>query len=65
MDKTIFLDGAVGSELILKGENLPPHIWSADINLTNPNLLLDIHREYIQAGADYITTNTLLMVDVY
>ena len=58
MDKTIFLDGAVGSELILKGENLPPHIWSADINLTNPNLLLNIHREYIQAGSDYITTNT-------
>ena len=58
MDKTIYLDGAVGSELILKGEKLPEHVWSADINLTNPNLLLDIHREYIQAGADCIITNT-------
>ena len=58
MDKTIYLDGAVGSELILKGETLPPHIWSANVNLTNPNLLLEIHREYIESGADYLTTNT-------
>jgi S-methylmethionine-dependent homocysteine/selenocysteine methylase len=58
MDKIIYLDGAVGSELILKGEILPPHIWSANVNLTNPNLLLEIHREYIESGADCITTNT-------
>ena len=58
MHNISILDGAVGSELILKGETLPPHIWSANVNLHNPNLLLEIHKEYIQAGANYITTNT-------
>ena len=58
MHNISILDGAVGTELILKGETLPPHIWSANVNLHNPNLLLEIHKEYIQAGSDYITTNT-------
>lgn len=58
MDTISILDGAVGSELILRGESLPPHIWSAKINLSNPNLLLDIHKKYIQSGSNYITTNT-------
>ena len=52
------LDGAMGSELIRWGMELPEHIWSAAANLTNPELVLKIHREYVDAGADYITTNT-------
>ena len=52
------LDGAMGSELILRGMELPEHIWSAAANLTNPELVLEIHREYVDAGADYITANT-------
>ena len=58
MNNIKFLDGAIGSELIIRGETLPSHIWSAKINLTNPNLLLDIYKEYVKAGANYITTNT-------
>ena len=52
------LDGAMGSELIRWGMELPEHIWSAAANLTNPELVLKIHREYVDAGADYITVNT-------
>ena len=52
------LDGAMGSELIRWGMELPEHIWSAAANLTNPELVLKIHREYVYAGADYITANT-------
>lgn len=58
MNNIYILDGAIGSELIMKGEKLPPHIWSAKINLTNPNLLLNIYKEYVKAGSNYITTNT-------
>ncbi len=58
MNKLNILDGAIGTELIVRGEKLPPHIWSAKINQSNPDLLLNIHREYIKAGADYIITNT-------
>ena len=52
------LDGAMGSELIVRGELLPKHIWSADTNLSNPQLVRKIHKEYVEAGCDYITTNT-------
>ena len=52
------LDGAMGSELIRRGMELPEHIWSAAANLTNPKLVLEIHRKYVDAGADYITSNT-------
>ena len=58
MNKIKILDGGMGSELIRYGEQLPEHIWSAKINLTNPNLIYKIHKKYIEKGADYITTNT-------
>ena len=52
------LDGAMGSELIRWGMELPEHIWSAAANLTNPELVLEFHRKFVDAGADYITANT-------
>ena len=42
MKKISILDGAIGTELILRGEVLPPFIWSAETNLKKPQLLLDI-----------------------
>ena len=56
MNKIKILDGAMGSELIKHGEKLPPFIWSAQTNLTNPNLVYEIHKNYIESGVDYITT---------
>ena len=58
MEPTTLLDGAMGSELIKRGEYLPPHIWSADLNLKNPDLVTQVHIDYIMAGAEYIITNT-------
>ena len=52
------LDGAMGSELIQRGEKLPPHIWSAALNLTNPELVYQIHCDYVNAGAQFLTANT-------
>jgi len=48
----------MGSELIRRGETLPNHIWSADSNFNNPELVYQIHKDYIDAGSDFITTNT-------
>ena len=48
----------MGSELIKRGEILPNHIWSADSNIKNPELVYQIHKNYIEAGSTYITTNT-------
>ena len=52
------LDGSMGSELINRGLILPEHIWSADANITSPDMVEKIHSEYVAAGADYITANT-------
>ena len=52
------LDGAMGTEIIAKGIKLPNFIWSAHTNLQNPSLIYDIHKKYIDAGSDFITTNT-------
>ncbi len=52
------LDGAMGTELVRNGVELPLPIWSADANLDHPDIVLNIHQEYAAAGADIITTNT-------
>ena len=46
LSKIELLDGAMGSELIKRGEALPNYIWSADSNLKNPELVYQIHRDY-------------------
>ena len=56
--ETLILDGALGSEIIRQGHTLPLPLWSAAANLDCPEVVTDIHREYIRAGADIITTNT-------
>ena len=58
MSKIKVLDGAMGSEFIRRGVNLPNYIWSAQINLEAKEIVENIHKEYIDAGCDYITTNT-------
>lgn len=58
MNEIKILDGGLGSELIKRGVNLPSNIWSAEANTKYPNLVNKIHLDYINAGADYITTNT-------
>ena len=49
-DRILLLDGAIGS-LLMKGNN-------DHLSLTDPEAILDIHRRYVAAGADVITTNT-------
>ena len=54
--KFTFLDGALGTMLQncgLKAGDIPE-----DWNITNPDKVLDIHRRYVQAGADIIAANT-------
>lgn len=52
------LDGAMGTELERRGYKTKLPIWSAQALLDAPELVLQIHKDYIDAGADIITTNT-------
>lgn len=52
--RILILDGAMGTMLQRKG--LQGN--SESFNLTNPETIGEIHNEYIEAGADIITTNS-------
>jgi len=56
--KILIMDGAMGTELIRHGLELPLPMWSGDANLTHPGTIYQIHKENIDAGADILTTNT-------
>jgi S-methylmethionine-dependent homocysteine/selenocysteine methylase len=52
------MDGAMGTELMARGLDLPLPLWSAEANLTDPEIVRGVHADYISAGADITTTNT-------
>ncbi|MCA9904275.1 MAG: homocysteine S-methyltransferase family protein, partial [Anaerolineae bacterium] len=54
--KPLLADGAMGTLLHTRG--IPIDAAFDELNLTRPELVLDIHRAYIDAGADLIETNT-------
>ncbi len=55
--ETILMDGGMGSEIERRGF-ISPTTWSGGPMLTHPELVRDIHQEYIEAGAEIIITNT-------
>lgn len=54
----LLLDGATGTELQRRGAPMHSAAWCATATLSHPEILLGVHRDYILAGADIITTNT-------
>jgi methionine synthase I (cobalamin-dependent) len=54
----VILDGPTGTELERRGAPMDPGAWCGPTTLGNDRLLVDIHRDYIEAGADVITANT-------
>ena len=55
-NKVLIFDGGMGTMLqkgILRDGELPELL-----NITNPDALLEIHKKYVLAGADVITSNT-------
>ena len=62
--KPLLLDGGMGRELRFRGVDVPATIWSAGSLLTDPDVVRQIHIDYISAGADIITTNTYGVIRV-
>ena len=52
------LDGATGTELQRRGVRMSSQAWSGAAALEDVSILEDVHRDYIEAGADVITANT-------
>ena len=55
--ETILMDGGMGSEFDRRGMTTPT-TWSGGPMLTHPELVREIHQDYIEAGAEIIITNT-------
>ena len=53
--KIVLLDGAMGTQLLAQGERGVLERF----NTENPELIKSVHRSYLEAGADIITTNTI------
>lgn len=58
-DGPLLLDGGMGQELLHRGmPGAEPSLWSANALIEAPDLVQEVHEDYLRAGADVITTNT-------
>jgi homocysteine S-methyltransferase len=55
-NRPILADGAMGTVLYARGVFI--NRCFDELNLSDPNMILSIHEEYLQAGAEIIETNT-------
>ncbi len=55
-DRVLLCDGGMGTVLYSKGVYL--NTCFDELNLTNPSIVQEVHREYVKSGADIIETNT-------
>lgn len=56
--RPLILDGANGSLIHKFGGTIDPVLWSSISCLTDYETVLNVHKGYIEAGAEIITTNT-------
>lgn len=54
----IILDGALGTELERRGYDVSGRLWSAKYLLESPQIIQDLHENYVRAGSDIITTSS-------
>ncbi len=54
----LLMPGAMGTELQRRGFETKLPLWSAGANLEAPELVTQIHADYLEAGADLCVTNT-------
>ncbi len=58
LNRPLILDGANGSLIHKLGGKIDPVLWSSISCLTDFEIVLSVHKGYIESGAEIITTNT-------
>lgn len=61
----IVLDGGMGGEIAKRYQGAQQGLWSATVLIEKPELVVEIHRDYIDAGARMIITNTYSTIPSY
>lgn len=54
----IILDGGTGTDIQRRGVPMSNSTWCAEANLAHPQVVSEVHADYIKAGADIIIANT-------
>lgn len=58
INKIKLLDGSMSFPLEQLGYNLKNKLWTGMALISDPDIIKNIHKDYINAGADYISTST-------
>jgi S-methylmethionine-dependent homocysteine/selenocysteine methylase len=56
--ETIILDGGTGTDIQRRGVPMSSSTWCAEANLSHPDVVGEVHSDYIKAGAGIIIANT-------
>jgi S-methylmethionine-dependent homocysteine/selenocysteine methylase len=56
--RLLILDGATGTEIERRGFPMHDIAWSGGVMFERPELVREIHADYIRAGADVVTANS-------
>ncbi|MDO3434911.1 homocysteine S-methyltransferase family protein [Rhizobium sp. CBN3] len=62
MSTTRILDGGMSRELLRLGAELKQPEWSALALMSSPDIVREVHQEFIAAGSEIITTNSYALV---
>jgi len=54
----VMLDGSMGQELVHRSKTPATPLWATQALLDDPQLVVDLHADYIRAGARVLTLNT-------
>src|SRR5262245_17034304 len=62
-ERVLLSDGGIGSRVQEMNLDISRDYWDAEnctevLNLSRPDVILDIHRGYLEAGSDVIQTNS-------
>ena len=58
MGDIVLLDGGLGQEISLRYKGQTHPLWSIKVMLEQPEIMLDVHRDFIRAGAKVPHLNT-------
>jgi homocysteine S-methyltransferase len=54
--RVVVLDGGLATELERRGHRLTTALWSAELLVADPAAIVAVHRAYLAAGAEVVTT---------
>lgn len=58
MKNIVLLDGGVGQEVYKRAGKPANPMWSSSVMMSQPEIVKEVHREFINAGAKVITVNS-------